>query len=244
MAACPTRPGWSLCIDVSDPRSAMAPFWAAAVGGRASDPRDETDPGDVARHPARAAASRCARSPEERTVKQRVHLDVHTARRPAARRRRRAVLREPDETGFAGRCWRTRRAASSARSCARRLADYRLYEVIVSTPSTPEPIARWWADRFGVEAQHDGRRPLVVLEGCPGCAVREHRVRAGPGAQDGEEPHPLGRLRRRGRLPGRRGAPVCGTRRGGRCSRIPRATSSACSPREVGAQAVRARWWT
>ncbi len=153
-----------LCIDVTDPHSAMAPFWASAVGGRVSEPRDETDPGDVVDTPPGGAIAMCP-VPEQRTVKQRVHLDVHTADVQLLVDAGGRVLREPDEDIS----WTVMADPEGGELCAflrEEVADYRLYEVVVDSVDA-ERIARWWAERFGVEAADDGG-PVWAFGDVPG----------------------------------------------------------------------------
>ena len=48
-----------------------------------------------------------------------------------------------------------------------RLPDYRLYEVVVDSADPPSP-AGWWAERFGVPAQHDHEEGFSWLDEAPG----------------------------------------------------------------------------
>ncbi len=153
-----------LCIDVTDPRSAMTRFWAAAVGGHATTPRDATDPGDVMGNPPGGDLAMCP-VPEQRTVKQRVHLDVHTTDVQLLVDAGATVLREPDEEIS----WTVLADPEGGELCAflrDEVGDYRLYEVVVDA-ADPERVARWWAERFGVEARNDGGTEWVV-GGIPG----------------------------------------------------------------------------
>ncbi len=155
-----------LCIDVVDPRSGMTRFYAEAVGGTPTTPRDETDPGDVDGPPGGTIAM-CP-VPEARTVKHRVHLDVHTAdvarlldagatvQRPPTPEERWTVLADPEGGEI---CAFTREADQ--------VPAYRLYEVVVDAADA-ERIATWWAGRFGVEARNDGQHPWWWLEDIPG----------------------------------------------------------------------------
>jgi hypothetical protein len=153
-----------LCIDVADPRSGMAQFWAHAVGGRATTPRDTTDPGDVVGTPPGGSIAMCP-VPEGKTVKHRVHLDVHTAGVQDLVDAGATVLREPDDEIS----WTVLADPEGGELCAfvrEQVPDYRLYEVIVDS-ADPERVARWWAARFGVEATSDGGTEWVV-GGIPG----------------------------------------------------------------------------
>ena len=89
-----------LCLDVNDPQR-MARFWAPVLG--LAEPRGENLrlDDDVEEH-----AVWLNRVPEVKTVKHRVHLDVHVAGDPGtARRRRSGARRQPavDRHGRPGR---------------------------------------------------------------------------------------------------------------------------------------------
>ena len=148
-----------LCIDVTDPRAGMAQFWAAAVGGHATAPRDDTDPGDVMGNPPGGDLAMCPVS-EPTTVKQRVHLDVHTTDVQLLVDAGATVLREPDEEIS----WTVLADPEGGEVCAflrDQVGDYRLYEVVVDS-ADPERVARWWAERFGVTAGHEGGTEWAV----------------------------------------------------------------------------------
>ena len=111
------------------------------------------------------------RVPEPRSVKQRVHLDVHTADVAALQA---AGPRWPT-TPTRGPCSATPRAGEF---CAfvrppDRLPDYRLYEVVVDAVDPPT-IAAWWAERFAATVQTAPEHEFCWLEpvsGLPGRLV-------------------------------------------------------------------------
>ena len=103
--------------------------------------------------------------PEPRTVKQRVHLDVHVAAVSDLLDLGATVL---DDT----QRWTVLADPEGGELCAfvrdpSDLPDYRLYEFGVDS-ADPARIATWWADRFGVEVHHDHDQEFSWLEGPPG----------------------------------------------------------------------------
>ena len=99
--------------------------------------------------------------PEPKTVKHRVHLDVHVAA-VADLVALGATVRGDSQP------WTDLADPEGGELCAfvrdpARLTDYRLYEVVVDS-ADPAAIATWWADRFGVAVEHgDGHRRRGVL---------------------------------------------------------------------------------
>ncbi len=149
-----------LCLDAVDPGTAAA-FWASALG-LAAEARGAnvmlTD--DVLEH-----TLWVNRVPEPRTVKQRVHLDLHVAAVDDLVRLGATVLdtRQP---------WTVLADPEGGELCAfvreaDRLPRYRLYELVVDSPD-PERIARWWADLFGVGVEHPTEGDFCWLERVPG----------------------------------------------------------------------------
>ena len=103
--------------------------------------------------------------PEPQTVKQRVHLDVHVAAVADLIDLGATVL---DDT----QPWTVLADPEGGELCAfvrdpADLPDYRLYEVVVDS-ADPVTIATWWADRFGVEVQHDRDQEFSWMAGPPG----------------------------------------------------------------------------
>ncbi|MGH3414776.1 MAG: VOC family protein [Marmoricola sp.] len=160
-----------LCLDSRVPDDAEASeqlgrFWAALTGC-VFQPDDGT--GDVAPPPGGDEGMGIAICPvpEQRTVKQRVHLDVH--------------VRSVDEvTGLGGTVltpahqgqpWTVCADPEGGELCAfvreGELPAYRTYELNIDA-ADPERIARWWGEVFGLEAHNDGE-PWWWVEGIPGC---------------------------------------------------------------------------
>ena len=131
-----------LCIDVTDPEVA-ANFWGPALGLR---PELDTPNRLVDGVPSTHVWINPV--PEPRTVKQRVHLDVHVAAVSDLLDLGATVL---DDT----QRWTVLADPEGGELCAfvrsaGRCSDYRLLELVVDA-ADPAAIATWWADRFGVE---------------------------------------------------------------------------------------------
>jgi hypothetical protein len=102
--------------------------------------------------------------PEERTVKNRVHLDVD-------------VESVADVVSLGARVsderfpWTVLTQDQAGELCAfvrspERLRTYRLYELVVDCVD-PERVAAWWAARFGVEPQTDAENTWIEGGGLP-----------------------------------------------------------------------------
>ncbi len=133
-----------LCLDVNDPQR-MARFWAPVLG--LAEPRGENLrlDDDVEEH-----AVWLNRVPEVKTVKHRVHLDVHVA---GIHELLDAGARVLDDS----HPWTVMADPEGGEFCAfvrspEQLPRYRLYELGVDAQD-PERIAGWWAARFGAEPQ-------------------------------------------------------------------------------------------
>ncbi|MET1005406.1 MAG: VOC family protein [Propionibacteriaceae bacterium] len=149
-----------LCIDTTNPKTA-AEFWSQALGLTAT-PRgdlyvltDEVEEHTLWVNPV----------PEQKSVKNRVHLDVHVA-----------SLEEIEDLGAElvadDEPWTVMADPEGAEFCAfvrppEKLPDYRLYELVVDCQD-PEKLATWWATQFGIEAQPDPESFSWFLEGAPG----------------------------------------------------------------------------
>ena len=150
-----------LCLDVGDVATAAA-FWGPALGLRPDPDRPECLTDGVPEHSLWLNVV-----PEPKTVKHRVHLDVHVA----------AVS---DLIGLGARVlddsqrWTVMADPEGGELCAfvrdpGTLPEYRLYEVVVDS-ADPTAIASWWADRFGGPVQHgtDQDGSFSWLVGPPG----------------------------------------------------------------------------
>ncbi len=138
-------------------------FWAAVTGCAYAEPSAPGDPGDVVGEVEGMGIAICP-VPEQKTVKHRVHLDVHTDSVDSL-----LALGARPAPGYGGDPWTVLLDPEGGEFCAfvrdGELPSYRVYEVIVDA-ADPESIARWWADAFGVPVRNDGEDWWV--EGVPG----------------------------------------------------------------------------
>ena len=149
-----------LCLDAVD-ADRVAAFWSGVIGLRAEAGGNGfrlSD--DVPEHTLWVNAV-----PEPRTVKQRVHLDVHTAAVSDLVELGATVLDERHP-------WTVLGDPEGGEFCAfvrppDRLPAYRLYEVVVDAVDA-ERIATWWSQRFGVAVQRDPGEDFCWLEEVPG----------------------------------------------------------------------------
>jgi hypothetical protein len=149
-----------LCIDVTWP-SAMTSFWGQVLGLSSPPDNPEVLVGD---RPEKTIWIN--KVPEPRTVKQRVHLDVHTAaiadlerlgaavQAPITDERHWAVMTDPEGGEFCG-------------FVRDKVPEYRLMELVVDS-ADPEAQARWWAGVVGGDVAHDPGQPWYWLENVPG----------------------------------------------------------------------------
>lgn len=149
-----------LCIDAND-SAAMAHFWARTIGLSVQ----QSD------HPAITKLTGATpqqtvwinQVPEPKSVKNRVHLDVHTAdpasiddatQLSAIDAYPWLVMADPDGGEF---CAFTRDASH----------DYRLYELVVDAED-PAALAAWWATVFGAVAHSDDEgHSIDHIDGLP-----------------------------------------------------------------------------
>jgi hypothetical protein len=152
-----------LCLDVLGPE--VGRFWAAALGARLNPSKGLGDPGSIS-GPDGLLIELCP-ADEEKTVKHRVHIDLHVGSLDELTDLGATILHPQSETGFN---WTVLQDPEGGEFCAF-LRDeppaFRLYEVIVDSHD-PETLARWWADRFGVEAENDGTDPWWWIDQVPG----------------------------------------------------------------------------
>ncbi len=135
-----------LCLDVADAQPAAA-FWGPALGLRPDPARPVRLVDGIPEHTLWLNVV-----PEPKTVKHRVHLDVHVAAVSDLVDLGATVL---DET----QRWTVLADPEGGELCAfvrepAKLPDYRLYEVVVDS-ADPARIGSWWADRYGVGVEID-----------------------------------------------------------------------------------------
>jgi hypothetical protein len=139
-----------LCIDANDVRG-LAPFWGAVLGLNLS----YQDGGDaVLRGSTPEQTVWVNQVPEPRTVKQRVHLDVHA--RSGVEIEALGATRLSGEGEFP---WTVMADPEGGELCVfvrDVVPDYRLYEVGVDCVD-PGPLARWWAEVLGGRLVDDER---------------------------------------------------------------------------------------
>jgi hypothetical protein len=149
-----------LCVDVSCP-SVMVAFWGRVLGLTAPADNPNVLVGDV---PEKTIWIN--KVDEPRTVKQRVHLDVHcgsiddlvregaTVQSPATDEQHWTVMEDPEGGELCGFVRDT-------------VPAYRLMELVVDS-ADPEAQARWWAGVVGVEVGSRPGTPYYWLENVPG----------------------------------------------------------------------------
>ncbi|MET3960965.1 hypothetical protein ABIE44_000899 [Marmoricola sp. OAE513] len=175
-----------LCLD-THPTGAvgitdLSRFWAAATGCEqkffvgqpegGDRPSDPTDPGDVVGVEEGMNIAICP-VPEPRTVKHRVHLDVHTDSVDSLVALGATVLRPQDAPSVPGGIrWTIMADPEGGDFCAfvrspEKLKPYRTYEMVVDSVDSVA-IATWWAGIFGVEVRSQEGADWVWLEDVPG----------------------------------------------------------------------------
>ena len=145
-----------LCIDATNPE-VQARFWAAALGLRA-----ELTGGDfrlVGEAPEHTLWVN--KVPEPRSVKQRVHIDVHVAAVSDLIKLGAIIVDEAQP-------WTVLADPEGGELCAfvrdpDALPDYRIYEVVVDA-ADPVTIASWWADRYNADVCHDQDRGFSWID--------------------------------------------------------------------------------
>ncbi|WP_423462214.1 VOC family protein [Promicromonospora sp. MS192] len=143
---------------------ALAAFWSAALGLRAEpageSPTDLVLRDDVAEH-----TVWINQVPEARTVKQRVHLDLHATVEELTRLGATAAA---EYAGNEADDWTVLRDPEGGELCAfpRRAAivgRYRLYALVVDA-ADPASVSAWWGERLGLEPLRYDDRPWYRLE--------------------------------------------------------------------------------
>jgi hypothetical protein len=149
-----------LVIDASNARR-LGAFWAQVLGRRV----EESGPDDVVLrggHPTQTVW--IDQVPEAKAVKNRVHLDVHTAGIGALTAAGATVLNDSDFR------WVVMADPEGQEFCAfvrEEPPEDRLYEIIVDC-ADPGAVAAWWGQVFDVKAEsHDGGA-YFGLAGLPG----------------------------------------------------------------------------
>jgi hypothetical protein len=143
-----------LCMDTARSGTAFGRFWAAVTGCSYAEPQSPDDPGNVVGTVEGMGIAICP-VPEEKTVKHRVHLDVHTDSVESL-----LALGARPAPGYGGDPWTVLLDPEGGEFCAfvreGELPDYRTYELVVDSVDGHR-IARWWAESFGVPVSNEGQ---------------------------------------------------------------------------------------
>ncbi len=138
-----------LVIDASDART-LGRFWARALGLRLEETPGETDVVLRGRTPAHTVW--IDQVPEPKTVKNRVHLDVHTGDIATLTEAGATVLNDTDFP------WIVMADPDGQEFCAfvrETPPEDLLYEIVIDC-ADPEAVATWWGDVFGMKVErHD-----------------------------------------------------------------------------------------
>jgi hypothetical protein len=155
-----------LCLDTSGDGREVGEFWAAATGCEYARTDHPDDPGNVVGTEEGMGIAIC-RVPEARTVKNRVHLDLHTdsvdslvalgatVQPVQSDEDRWTVMSDPEGNDL----------CAFVRS-PEQLPAYRVYELAVDCVDAAA-IGGWWAEVFGVELKQEDT-PWTWLEDVPG----------------------------------------------------------------------------
>ncbi len=145
-----------LCIDATDP-AVLGPFWAAVLGLTA-EPLDGGNVRLTGSTPQQTVWIN--RVPEPRTVKQRMHFDVHTGSVADLEAHGARTLTTFDR-------WTVMADPEGGEFCAFPRSEppaYRLYEVNIDAHD-PRAQAEWWAGLLGAKAAHDDNQSWWWVEG-------------------------------------------------------------------------------
>jgi catechol 2,3-dioxygenase-like lactoylglutathione lyase family enzyme len=167
-----------LCIDAVDAHR-LGSFYATALGLKLE--LEETDA--VLRGPTKAHTVWINQVPEAKSVKNRVHIDVHTSDIAELVAAGATVLNDTDFT------WTVMADPEGQEFCAfvrETPPEYKLYEICVDCADGPPAaaITRWWAEVFGVEAETEegkdwwwiAKLPDVPFDGFSFVAVPEGKA--------------------------------------------------------------------
>lgn len=151
-------------MDTARSGTELARFWAEVTGCSFTWTGAADDPGDVV-GPVEGMGIALCPVPEEKTVKNRVHLDVLTSSVESL-----LALGARPAPGFAGDPWTVLLDPEGGEFCAfvreGELPAYRTYELVVDSVD-PSGITQWWSEVFGVPVRSDGK-PWQWLDGVPG----------------------------------------------------------------------------
>jgi hypothetical protein len=153
-----------LCLDTTDPRL-VAPFWASALGLSL----EFQENGDAVLRGSEPGQTLWVNTvPEAKTVKNRVHLDLHTVSIESLEALGATVQPEQDDADR----WTVLSDPEGNDLCGfvrtpDKVPAYPVYEMVVDCVDAVS-IGQWWADVFGVELKHEEGKDWVWLEDVPG----------------------------------------------------------------------------
>ncbi len=158
-----------LCMDTARPGDELGRFWAAVTGCSYAEPSGPDEVGDVVGDvvgEVEGMGIAICPVPEEKTVKHRVHLDVHAGSVESL-----LALGARPAPGYGGEPWTVLLDPEDGEFCAfvreGELPAYRTYELAVDS-GDPEAQARWWAGTLGGVASSGGTERFWSLESVPG----------------------------------------------------------------------------
>jgi len=141
-------------MDTARSGTELGRFWAAVTGCSYTEPRSADDAGNVV-GPVEGMGIAICRVPEEKTVKHRVHLDVHTDSVDSL-----LALGARRAPGYGGDPWTVLLDPEGGEFCAfvrdGVLPAYRGYELVLDCQDA-QTQARWWAEVFGLRPENDGK---------------------------------------------------------------------------------------
>ncbi len=150
-------------MDTAAGGTTLGRFWAAATGCSYVEPSGDGDPGDIVGEVEGMGIALCP-VPEPKTVKHRVHLDVHTDSVDSL-----LALGATRAPGYDTDRWTVLLDPEGGELCAFVRDDvpaYKTYELNVDAVDA-QAIAAWWGEVFGVTPSNEGQ-PWWWLEGVPG----------------------------------------------------------------------------
>ena len=154
---------YCLCLDVNGPEAGE--FWAKALGATLRPGDDPRDPGALIGPD--GVLMELEPVPERKATKNRVHLDLHLGSIAQVTDLGAKVVLPAEDSGFA---WTVLEDPAGNEFCAFVRDEppaFPLYDVIVDS-AHPEAIAGWWADRFGVQVDHDPDHQVWGIDQVPG----------------------------------------------------------------------------
>jgi hypothetical protein len=139
-----------LCLDVNGP--GLGRFWADALGATLKPGTAPGDPGAI--YGPDGLLIELNPVPEEKTVKHRVHLDIHAGSLDELTDAGATILHPQSETGLGWTAMQDPEGGEFDAFLRDEPPAYRLYEVSVDCRDA-ESIAIWWGEQLDVAPSHD-----------------------------------------------------------------------------------------